>query len=316
LRFQLVLISFLLICCGCFSQSGSSAADSALVNRRIEQKVRSTFQLPPSIDVKVGTRGPSEMPGYDKVPVSLSSDRHTSTHDFLVSKDNKTIIEWEKLDISHDVMDSIDTHGRPERGNKDAKVTIVSYDDFQCPFCSRMHQTLFPDLFKAYGDRVKIIYKDYPLIDLHPWAMHAAVDANCLAAQNADAFWDFADYTHANQKSISGEKRDIQEEYARLDKLTTDLGAKHNLRADELQACVKKQDETTVRTSLAEGEKLGIDATPTIFINGEEISGILPEAELRAVIDRALRDAGQTPPATTPAQAPSAALAAPRSGSQ
>ena len=59
------------------------------------------------------------------------------------------------------------------------------------------------DLLKTYGSQVKIVYKDYPLTSIHPWAMHAAVDANCLASQNNDAFWEFADYAHANQKDIS-----------------------------------------------------------------------------------------------------------------
>ena len=308
-KFRLFLVSTLLCTLGCSAQSGKSADDTASVNRRIEQKVRSTFSLPPSLGVTVGKREASEIPGYDKVPVTLARDGRASTHDFLVSKDNKTLIEWQKLDISQDVMESINLSGRPERGNKDAKVVIVNYDDFQCPFCSRMHQTLFPELMKAYGSQVKIVYKDYPLTQIHPWAMHAAVDANCLASQNNDAYWEFADYAHANQKAISGEKRDIKEEYDKLDQITQDIGKKHAVDLSQLSACIKKQDEAPVRASMAEGDKLGIDATPTMFVNGERLFGALPEAELRNVIDRALRDAGQTPP-TAPA-APSAATSSP-----
>lgn len=254
------------------------------------------------------------MAGYDKIPVTLSRNGHQSTHDFLISADNKTIIEWEKLDISKDLMQSIEVNGRPERGNKDAKVTIVNYDDFECPFCSRMHQLLFPDLIKTYGNQVKIIYKDYPLTTIHPWAMHAAVDANCLAAQSNDAYWEFADYTHANQKTINGEKRDITEEYSRLDQLTSDIGKKYNLDAAKVDECVKKQDTTAVKASMAEGDKLGVEATPTMFVNGERLEGAKSEAEVRSVIDRALKDAGLTPP---PAPQPSAASAnLPKSGAQ
>ena len=93
-----------------------------------------------------------------------------------------------KLDLSKDpfaeIMKKIDVSGRPTRGNSQAKVVAVNYDDFECPFCSRMHQTLFPQLLKEYGDRVVFIYKDFPLAEIHPWATHAAVNANCLAAQN------------------------------------------------------------------------------------------------------------------------------------
>jgi protein-disulfide isomerase len=162
---------------------------------------------------------------------------------------------------------------------------------------------------KTYSAQVKVIYKDYPLIEIHPWAMHAAVGANCLAAQNNEAYWEFADYAHANQKVINGEKRDIKEENARLDQITLDLGKRYNINADQLQACVKKQDESSVRASMSEGDKLGVDATPTMFINGERISGVQPDSVLRDVIDRALKDASQTPlpaPSAEPAPKPSA----------
>ena len=291
------VVSTLLFTLGCCAQSGKPSDDTAALNRRIEQKVRTTFSLPSELGVTIGKREPSEIPGYDKVSVTLSRASRSTTHDFLVSKDNKTLIEWQKLDISKDPMQAIDVNGRPQRGNKDAKVTIVNYDDFECPFCSRMHQTLFPDVMKTYGSQVRIFYKDYPLTSIHPWAMHAAVDANCLAEQSNDAYWDFADYAHANQKAINGEKRDIKEEYAKLDQITQDVGKKHNIDIARLDACVKKQDDGPVRASMAEGDKLGVEATPTMFINGERVAGAMPEPELRAVIDRALKDAGQTAPA-------------------
>ena len=307
MRFRTVLFVFLTLPLAftcCIAQAPGNNSDTASINGRIERRVRTTFQLPAEIEVTVGQRTPSEMPGYDRVPVVISNGPRHSTHDFLISKDSKTIIEWEKLDIGED----IDVAGRPERGNKDARVTIVNYDDFECPFCSRMHQTLFPDLMKTYGSQVKVVYKDYPLTDIHPWALHAAVDANCLAAQNQDAYWDFADYTHANQKSISGEKKETNEAFGRLDKITLDLGAKHNLNSGALEACVKKQDETAVRASISEGDKLGVEATPTMFINGEVISGIKSEEDMRSIINRVLRKAGDTsPPAASSVPTPAAA---------
>jgi len=158
-----------------------------------------------------------------------------------------------------------------------------------------MHEILFPTLLKEYGDRVQFIYKDYPLEEIHPWAIHAAVDANCLAAQNPDAYWDFADYIHGNQKEVNNEKaRDGQN--AALDKLATQQGQKHNLDAAKLQACIKAQDDKAVRASMREGDLLGVSATPAMFVNGRKVDGAVPIEELRDVIDSALRDAGVTPP--------------------
>ena len=104
------------------------------------------------------------------------------------------------MDVSQDLMSKIDVKGRPSRGNPNAKVTIVNFDDFQCPFCSRMHARFLTMCSRNMATRVKVIYKDYPLVEIHPWAMHAAIDGNCLGEQNTPAYWDFADYIHANQK--------------------------------------------------------------------------------------------------------------------
>jgi protein-disulfide isomerase len=193
---------------------------------------------------------------------------------------------------------------RPIRGKKDAKVVVVNYDDFQCPFCSRMHQTLFPEILKEYGDRVEFVYKDYPLAEIHPWATHAAVDANCLAAQNGDAYWELADYLHANQREVSaaGQTRDLQ--FAALDRMTTLQGQKHEVDQTKLQSCIKAQNDDAIKASLREGDTLGVNATPTIFVNGQEIDGVVSAAEFRTVLDAALQQAGVPVPARPAPAAP------------
>ncbi len=199
-----------------------------------------------------------------------------------------------KFDLSKDpfveIMGKIDTTGRPTRGAKASKVGVVNFDDLECPFCSRMHQTLFPEILKEYGDRVTFIYKDYPLMEIHPWAVHAAVDANCLAAQSGDAYWDLADYIHANQREVSNEKTPAAR-FELLDKLTTLQGEKHSLDGVKLQSCIKAQDESAVKASMKEAEAIGVEATPTMFISGEKVDGAVPISELRAALDRALKDA-------------------------
>jgi protein-disulfide isomerase len=298
-------VVLLVICLGCVAQSAQS--DLA---RKIERQVRSSYSIPSEVNIVVGPLTPStDWPNYDSVTVTIgSADTKKSDYKFLVSKDRNTMLRMVKFDLSKDpfaeVMSKIDVSGRPTRGAKAAKVTVINFDDFECPFCSRMHQTLFPQLLKEYGDRVTFIYKDYPLVEIHPWATHAAVDANCLAAQNADAYWDFADYIHSNQHEISNEKTS-DARFAALDKLTLLQGQKHNMDTVKLQSCVKAQDESAVKASMKEGDAIGVSATPTVFINGEKIDGAVPVSEVRATLDRALRDAGQPVPAHAP-DAPSA----------
>jgi protein-disulfide isomerase len=287
---------FLLICLGCAAQS--FPPDLA---RKIERQVRATYNVPPEVPIVVGAITPStDWPNYDSVTVTIGGgDTRKSDYKFLVSKDRSTMLRMSKFDLTKDplaeVMSKIDTTGRPARGAKAAKVVVVNFDDFECPFCSRMHQTLFPELLKEYGDRVTFIYKDYPLVEIHPWATHAAVDANCLAAQNTDAYWDFADYIHGNQREVSSQATS-EARFAALDKLTLLQGQKHNLDTATLQSCIKKQDESPVKASMKEGDAIGVSATPTLFINGEKIDGAVPISEVRTALDRALKDAGQPVP--------------------
>jgi protein-disulfide isomerase len=270
------------------------------LHRKIERQVRSFYNLPARVKVVVGPLKASEFPNYDAVSITLDGGQAKS-FDFLLSKDGNTLIRLTKMDLSKDpyaeVMKKMDLSNRPVRGNKSAKVVAVSYDDFECPYCSRMHATLFPQLLKEYGDRVQFIYKDFPLTEIHPWALRAAVDANCLAAQSGDAYWDLADYLHSNQGEVNSVKgQDAQ--FAELDRLTLDQGRKHSLNADKLQACVKAQDQTAVKASQKEAESLGVDGTPAFFVNGQKVEGgALPIEDLRAVLDQALQDAGSIPPA-------------------
>jgi protein-disulfide isomerase len=291
---QRCIVLLILVCLGCSAQSAPSDIDL-----KIEQQVRSYYSVPPDVKVTIGSRKPSEFPNYDSLTVTFESPKKKQDYQFLLSADQKTLIRMTKLDLTKDpnaeLMAKIDLQGRPIRGNKDAKVVVVNYDDFECPYCSRMHQTLFPSLYSEYGDKVKFVYKDFPL-EGHPWATHAAVDANCLAAQNSDAYWDFADYIHANQKDVNSTK-DHAAAFAELDRLTLLQGQKHNLDEPKLQACLIAQNDAVIQASLKEGEVVGVDATPTMFINGEKMDGFRPAEDVRAVLDRALRNAGVTPPA-------------------
>lgn len=292
-----------LVCLGCAAQSVSTG-----VNQRIDRQVRHYYHLSPNAHLSVGSLRASEFPGYDAVTITIQNGEHRQDFDFLLSKDSKTLIRMTRLDLSKDpyadLMKKIDVSGRPVRGNKEAKVVVVNFDDFECPYCSKMHQVLFPELLKEYGDRVEFVYKDYPLVEIHPWATHAAVDANCLAAQNSDAYWDFADFIHANQREVTSQK-DHASQFTELDKLVTEQGQKHNLDMGKLQSCIKAQNEDAVKASMREGDAIGVNATPTLFVNGQELDGAFSADEMRGALDRALQDAGVAVPAHPAAAADS-----------
>jgi protein-disulfide isomerase len=282
---------------GCKAQSPSSTATpTSQLNRRIEVLVRSQFEVPPNVEVAIGATGKSEFPGFQSLPITFSSNGKQTVVNFLLSNDGNTVARLEKFDISHSPSDMITTQNRPLRGTPDAKVTIVNFDDLECPYCARMHEQLFPATLDRYKGLVKFYYKDYPLVEIHPWAMHAAINSACIADQNAEAYWKYVDYVHSHGDAVTGTNHDVHEAARTLDKLAHDEGQRSGLDLAKLDACIAKQDDAPVRASMKQGDSLGVNGTPTLFINGERISGALPQSELWIAIDRALREAGVQPP--------------------
>lgn len=290
----------LVVAAGCKAQPSPTSFDNE-TNRRIEVMVRSQFNVPQDYAVVLGARKPSDVSGFDSLPITFARGPKTTSFDFLISKDGKTLARLEKFDLTKNPAMSIDTAGRPVRGNPAAKVTVINFDDLECPYCARMHQSLFPATLERYKDKVRFVYKDDPLTELHPWAMRAAVDANCLAAQNGDSYWSYVDYLHGHGQEITGTDRDVNKSFAALDKIARQQATEAKLDSTKLDACIAKQDETQIRASSREAESLGVDGTPALFIDGEKISGAIPEEQVWLVIDRALKAAGIEPPPQPPA---------------
>jgi protein-disulfide isomerase len=303
------------IAAGCKAQPAPQAALDPMLSRRIEVMVRAQFNVPQDYTVTLGARKPSQIAGYDSMPVTLSRGAKNTVVEFLISTDNKTLARLETFDLIKAPAFSIDVSGRPIRGNPAAKVTVVNFDDLECPYCARMHQSLFPDTLARYKDKVRYIYKDDPLTDLHPWAMHASVDANCLAAQSGPVYWAYVDYLHSHGQEVNGEDRNLIKSIAALDRIARDEATVAKLDTAKLNACLAKQDETAVRASVKEADGLGIEGTPALFVDGERIDGAVPEEQVWLVIDRALRAAGEEPPAAPPTPAPAAPAAPAKSPS-
>jgi len=261
----------------------------------------------------------SNVPDFDEITVTLSLEGKTSKPmTFLLSTDGKTLAQFNKYDISKDPKLLVSGDGRPARGGPaNAPVLIVGFDDLECPYCAQMHAQLFPALTERYKNQIHIVYRDFPL-DQHPWAMRAAVDANCVAAQSPTGYWNLVDYIHAHAAGMGGEEKSLAKANDTLDSLARDEGKRQKLNVDTLNACITKQDDTAIKASVKLGESLGVDSTPALFINGEKVEGALPLEYVYRMIDNALTASGQTPPPppppAAPAQAPPAATSATKPG--
>jgi protein-disulfide isomerase len=158
----------------------------------------------------------------------------------------------------------------PSEGSATAPVTLVEYSDFQCPFCGRVMPTL-KELRTKYGDKVRVVWKDFPLTQIHPQAFVAAQAGNCAREQGK--FWEYHDRLFANQQAL-------QPEF--LKKYAAEVG----LDAAKFDACLDSSKyEARVQESLGAGTRLGITSTPTVYVNGRMVNGAQPIEVFQAVID-------------------------------
>ncbi len=315
------LLALTLATLGCHAQTPAAGSQlSPAEQHRVEVLLRQKANLPPGSTVQLGSRQPSEIPGYDNISVSFSAEGKTSKPvNFLLSKDGKTLAQFSKYDLAADPRTMIAADGRPSRGGPaNAPVVIVGFDDLECPYCARLHEAIFPAITQRYGDKVHIVYKDFPL-DQHPWALRAAVDVNCLGDQSPTGYWNLVDYIHAHASDIGADPKDpkadktVPRANEQLDKLTKEQGQFQKADMPRLEACLTKQDAAAIQASKKVGESLNIDSTPTLFINGNKIDGAVPLDFLFGEIDDALRAEGVQPPPPYVAPAvPAATATAPK----
>lgn len=296
MRFRLLAVFLAALAIGRegLSQAAPDAAKVSL-DRKIELMVRSKFQVPAGYDIHIGARGTSSIPAYDTLQVTLKRGEKIVPIEFLISKDNTKLARMETFDLDANPALSIDLQGRPVRGNPNAPVTVINFDDLECPACAQMHGVLFPAALDRYKDKVRFVYRDNPLVEIHPWAVHAAVDANCLAAQSGSAYWSYVDYVHTHGQEVTGETRVLQHSFATLDRIAIQEAVKAGVEPNAVQACINKQDEAPVRRSMKEAAALRLNETPVLFVNGEEVRGLGSVEELWKVIDRAMAESNPEP---------------------
>ena len=172
--------------------------------------------------------------------------------------------------------------GVPSRGPEDAPVTLVEFSDFQCPHCKKAHDILESELPAAFPGKVRVIFKNYPLTNIHPWAFEAAVAAACAGMKSGEA-------AHAMEVSFFAEQASIQK--ADIGKKALEFAQKAGLDAASFSACFDRQEsKPLVEADMAEAATLGVNGTPALFVNGRRIQGYQFEA-VRPVIEEMLADA-------------------------
>lgn len=166
----------------------------------------------------------------------------------------------------------------PVLGSASAPVTLVEFSDFQCPFCQRVEPTM-KEIREKYGDKVRIVWKDFPLTQIHPQAFKAGEAAHCAGDQGK--FWEYHDRLFANQQAL--QPADLKAHAAAV-----------GLNAATFDACLDSSKHAErVRDGVADGSRLGVNSTPTTYVNGRLLSGALPIEAFTAVIDEELERASR-----------------------
>ena len=265
-----IAATFLLVCFSLLAQN-QTAAKSALDKSTLEAYLRYAELWIPQVTVKIDDPKPSTaLDGFYDVSVHLLFNGATKDEFYYVSKDGKRIVKGQTYDIARSPfqnnLDLLKTDQQPNFGaGASAVVNLVVFSDFQCPFCQKEEQELRKNIPAAFGDKVRVSFVDFPLTQIHPWAMKGSIAGRCTYRNSAAAFWDYHDWIYESQKDITLENFDAKlQEYAKQKGLDT----------LQLGRCMDdKTSAAEVETAMDLGHKLAVSATPTLFINGRKLDG-------------------------------------------
>jgi protein-disulfide isomerase len=254
------------------AQQTTVGAASPETQKKIEAFLRNYFALGPEFRITVGSPREIGNSGLSEVPIEVKSQDGGDNIKMYLTKDGRYLLRGEINDLTADPLAEniakMKLDGAPVLGDPGAAITIVEYSDFECPVCRNLHDALRGMLPKY--PQVKIIFKDYPLEQIHPWARTAALAGRCAYHQDPKAFWKLYDLIYDNQELISASNA--------YDKMM-DYAGRSGLNSDAFKSCLaSSQAAAEVEASIANGNLLEVRSTPTLFINGRRLVGADPHA--------------------------------------
>jgi protein-disulfide isomerase len=206
--------------------------------------------------------------GILETNIDVVIEGNKQTVKFYVSKDGKFLFRGDLSDMTKDPLAEtraqIQTNDAPSVGDKNAPVTLVEYSDFECPVCKKLHDVL-RGVLPNYPGKVRLVFKDFPLEQLHPWARTAAIAGRCAYQQDPKAFWKIYDLIYDNQEIIS-----TANAWTKL----SDYAAQSGLNGETFKTCMASpKPGAAIEASRANGQLLEVNSTPTVFVNGRRMVG-------------------------------------------
>ncbi len=233
---------------------------------------------------------PSAYKGFSRVLVHLSlGAQKVGDRLYYVTADGERFLAGSLWDVNDnpfaDNLEHLPSDG-PSFGPANAKVTIVAFSDFQCPYCREFANTIRTILPKQYPDTVRFVFKDFPLDAIHPWARAASEAAHCVGDSKPAAFWAFHDWIFQHQGDVDNVFKNQKATFETyLKDATATLAKQQGLDVAKVQTCMATHATAKeVEESLRAGRELQIQQTPTSFINGRLVPGAVKSNDLAAVI--------------------------------
>ena len=265
-------------------------------NPAIDQRVMAYMQKRFMIDaahIQLGPVVPSGINGLYTRTVHITNDKgqsgsaimYTNAHEdqMMLSQGRPDRLRHDQGSLGKSRSERTSSRGSASDGSPVAPVTIIEFADFECPFCARAFMTLETMVHTTYKDKIRVIYKNYPL-NVHPWAIRAATGAECARLQNPDTFWEFARDYYCNQGSITVKN---------IDDHIHDTAKRLNLDIPTLDACMAgKAAPARIAEDQKDGALVGVSSTPTLLINGVKVVGLPEEKAFNGILQQQLEAAG------------------------
>ena len=247
--------------------AATAASGQLPIQKNVEAYLRNLYAFGADTIVKVAAPKDIGVEGLQEVDVVVKVGENEQTGKVYVTKDGKYMFRGELSELAKDPLAEaraqLQTKDAPSLGPANAPVTLVEFSDFECPVCRGLHDAL-RGLLPNYP-QVRVVFKDFPLEQIHPWARTAALAGRCAYQQSPAAFWKMYDLIYDGQELISAENA-----YGKM----TDFAAQSGLNADAFKACMASPEAgAAVDASRANGIQLEVGSTPTIFVNGRRVVG-------------------------------------------
>jgi len=270
------------------ASSGLSAAESSAIAKRIEDYLRDEYAWGSDYELKVGAFTPAPAGGLYQVSVEVTAQGGSDSAIVYVSKDGRYMFRGDLQDLNQDPLaetrSQLHLENYASKGPANAKIVVVEFADFECPVCRELDVLLRATL--PQYPQVRLVFKDFPLETIHPWAMTAAIAGRCAFQQSPDTFWKLHDAIYDNQDVISPENA-----YNKIAEFAQQAG----MNADTFKTCMADpKTPEAVRASMEEGRSVQVSATPTSFVDGRRMVG--PDAALLKQYIEFDQNLHQTPP--------------------